>query len=107
MDPVEPGQRVKQAKLEALRRRAGRPEDGRRRSGVRRAGNNRLLRTIGLGSVAVVLAIAWLVREFQLDVDELLGYLGVSVMFVLAFAACGAAGFALLWLIKRMRRPRG
>ena len=90
---MEHSDRVKQAKLAALRQRRGRPP--RRR--------NRLARTIGLGTVAVTLALAWLVREFQLDVDELLGFLGVSVLFVLGFAACGALGFAVLWLIRRFR----
>jgi hypothetical protein len=89
------GQRVKQAKLEALRRR---------RTGLRRAGSsNRLVRTVGLGSLTVLLAMVWMVREFELDIDELLGYLGVSVMFVLGFAACGVVGFGSIWLVKRVR----
>ena len=91
---MEPGSRVKQAKLEALRRRRARPK---------RATSNRLVRTIGLGTATVALALAWLVREFQLDVDELLGFLGASALFVLGFAACGVLGFALVWLIKRLR----
>ena len=91
---MEPSARVKQAKLEAVRRRRAAPK---------RAASQRLVRTILLGSVAVVLALAWLVREFQLDVDELLGFLGVSVVFVLGFAACGVLGFALVWLVKRLR----
>lgn len=91
---MEHSQRVKQAKLEALRRR---------RAPAKRTTSNRLVRTILLGSAAVVLALAWLVREFQLDTDELMGFLGVSAVLVLASAACGALGFALVWLIKRMR----
>ena len=91
---MQPGERVKQAKLEALRRRRAPPK---------RTTSNRLVRTILLGSAAVVLALAWLVREFQLDVDELLGFLGVSALFVLGFAACGVLGFALVWLVKRLR----
>ena len=102
MDPHELGQRgrsgptVKQAKLEALRGR---------RAGLRRtAGGNRLVRTVVLGSVTVLLAMVWLVREFALDVDELFGFLGVSALFVLVFAACGLVGFGLIWLIKRARK---
>lgn len=85
-------QRVKQAKLAALRRRrvGGRP-------------SARLARTILLGTAAVALALLWLVREFGLDVQELLGYLGVSALFVLGFAACGVLGFGVLWLIRRLR----
>jgi hypothetical protein len=86
--------RVKQAKLDALRRR---------RIGPSRAASNRLLRTIGLGTAAVVLALFWLAREFQLDVDELFGYLRISALFVLGFAVSGALGFAVLWLVRRFK----
>ena len=95
MNQQERGQRLKEAKLEALRvrRRASRVSAG------RSAG-----RTIGLAALLVVLAFAWLVREFQLDMDELLGFLGVSALFVLGAAVCGIAGFVLLWLMKGRRR---
>ncbi len=84
-------QRVKQAKLAALRRRrvGGRP-------------SSRLARTILLGTVAVAFALAWLVREFGLDVQELLSYLGVSALFVLGVAGCGLVGFGVLWLVRRL-----
>ncbi len=74
-----------------------------RRRRWRPLSDRRLARTIGLGVVAVALALVWLVREFQLDVQELLGFLGVSVVFVAAFAVLPAAGFAILWLLKRVR----
>ena len=86
-------ERVKQAKLAALRQRRGRRRGG---------GSNRLPRTILLGTAAVVFALWWLVREFELDVDELLGFLGVSLMFVLGAALLGMVGFGLLLLLRRL-----
>ena len=87
-------ERVKQAKLEALRQHRGR-----RRGGA----SYRLPRTILLGAGAVVFALWWLVREFELDVDELLGFLGVSLVFVLGAALLGIFGFGLLLLLRRLR----
>lgn len=90
-------ERVKQAKLEALRQRRGR---------LRRGGAQRLTRTILLGTAAVVVALWWLVREFELDVTELWGFLGVSLMFVLGAALLGVVGFGLLLLGRRLRGGR-
>ena len=87
-------ERVKQAKLEALRQRRG-PRRG--------GGSYRLPHTILLGTAAVVFALWWLVREFELDVDELLGFLGVSLMFVLGAALLGMFGFGVLLLLRRLR----
>ena len=87
-------ERVKQAKLEALRQR---------RTRLRRGSDSRLPRTILLGTAAVAFALWWLVREFELDVAELAGFLGVSLMFVLGAALLGAVGFGLLLLVRRWR----
>jgi len=64
---------------------------------------NRLGRTILLGTVAVAFALFWLARELELDRDELLGYLGTSVLFVGVLIAFAVLGAGVLWLVKRLR----
>jgi len=51
---------------------SGPPGSGRRRKRARDGGSQRLVRTILLGAVAAVFAIAWLARELGLDTDELI-----------------------------------
>jgi len=55
---------------------------------------DRLGRTIVLGTLVVVAAMAWLVRELGLDVAELLGFLAASLGLVAL--AMGAA--LVVWL---------
>ncbi len=64
----------------------------------------RLVRTIGLGSVAVVFAIYWVAREYGADTEELLGFLGLSVLFVGLFAGLALVAGFLLWIVKRIVR---
>ncbi len=66
--------------------------------------NNRLPRTIVLGTVTVLLAIIWLSKEFGLDRDELLGYLATSLLFVGVSIGFAVVAGGLLWLIKKLLR---
>ncbi len=68
-----------------------------------RAKKDRLPRTIVLGAVAVLLAIIWLSKELGLDRDELLGFLGVSLLFVGVSIGCAVVAGGLIWLIKKLR----
>lgn len=68
-----------------------------------RRGNARLLRTIVLGSVAVVVAIYFLARSYGADPAELLRYLGASALFVAVFAATGILASLLLRALKNLR----
>ena len=67
-------------------------------------GGPRLVRTVLLGTVTVAFAIYWLAESYGVDLDELLGYLQTSLLFVGFFALVGLAGACLLWLLTRMRR---
>lgn len=64
----------------------------------------RLVRTIGLGSVAVVFAIYWMTREYGVDTEELLGFLALSALFVGLFAGLALLAGVLVWAIKRIVR---
>ena len=68
-----------------------------------RVSQKRLVRTIVLGAVAVLVAIAWLAREFGIETRELIGFFGSSLLLVLMLAVLGLAGAALLWLFRRLR----
>ena len=88
-------------KADAVRRRlAG--------SGQPRGFNQRrLARTLLLGTLAVAASVYWLAREYGVDMRELAGYLGASVLFVILFAALAVAG-ALVWrALKRLPSRRG
>jgi len=68
---------------------------------------SRLGRTILLGTLAVALALVWLARELQLDPHELLGYLGVSVLFIAIPIVLGLlAAFAVRLLKRGLRKVR-
>lgn len=64
----------------------------------------RLVRTIGLGTVAVAFAIYWLAHEYGADLRELLGFLGLSALFVGLFAGLALLAGFLLGAIKRIVR---
>jgi protein-S-isoprenylcysteine O-methyltransferase Ste14 len=77
--------------------------DSRRRLRRAAAGSARLTRTILLGAVAVVAAIAWLARELGLDRLELLSYLRTSVMLVAGLVVLGLLAGLLLWGARVLR----
>jgi hypothetical protein len=63
--------------------------------------SGRLTRSVLLGSVAVAFSIYWLADSYGVELDELLGYLRTSVMFVTLFALAGVVCGGLIWLIRR------
>lgn len=71
---------------------------------VKRGVGQRLPRTILLGAAAVVLAIAWVARELQIDSDELLGFAGTSVVVIALFAVIGMFLGGVLFFAGRARR---
>ena len=86
-------QRLKQA--QAIQRKlAG--------SGRRKPRQSRLVRTIALGTVAVAFAIYWLALEYGVDTDELVGFLGLSVLFVGGIVGLALFGGFVLWIVKRI-----
>lgn len=65
--------------------------------------HRRLARTLLLGTLAVAAAIYWLASEYEVDMRELLGYLGASAGFVVLFAALAVAGAVVLRVVKGLR----
>lgn len=63
----------------------------------------RLTRTVLLGSVAAAVALYWLARSYGADADELLGYVGISLLFVGCFAVFGVLAGVVLRLLRRRR----
>ena len=63
-----------------------------------------LARTIVLGCIAAALGIWWLGRAYEVDNEEMLGYLLSSVAFVALMAILGVAGAATLMLVRRRRK---
>ncbi len=64
---------------------------------------DRLPRTIVLGALTVLVAIIWLSKELGMDRDELLGYLGTSLLFVAISIGLGVVAGGLVWLVKKFR----
>ncbi len=95
------------AELTRVERRRPRPRrpggaEQRLRAGRQRGG--RLARTIVLGALVVFLGIAWLARELELDVDELLDYALTSLLLVGGLVALAILGAVLLRLVRRLLR---
>ena len=63
-----------------------------------------LARTILLGCIAAALGIWWLGRAYEVDNEQMLGYLVSSVAFVALMAILGVGGAAVLWLVRRRRK---
>ena len=76
-----------------------------RKSGMRaRRRAEGAVRWVLPAALAAFLVIAWLARSLGLEVDELLGFAGASVLFVLGTVALAALAGATLWALRR--RPR-
>ena len=94
------GPEEKLGRADAVRRRlvaGGRP---------RAQSHRRLTRTLLLGTAAAAAAIYWLAVNYQVDMVELAGYLGASVLFVALFAALAVAGAVLYRALRRLTRRR-
>ena len=62
-----------------------------------------LARTVLLGCIAAGLGIWWLGRAYEVDNEQMLGYLMSSVAFVALTAILGVLGAAVLWLVRRRK----
>jgi len=64
----------------------------------------RTTRRVLIGAALAVAAITWLIRELDLDGEQMLGFLTGSVVLV---AAAAGAGILVVLSIKLVRRVRG
>ncbi len=64
--------------------------------------HRRLTRTLLLGTVAVAAAIYWLTVEYDVQMGELVGFFGASILFVLMLTAVSVAGAFVFCIIKRL-----
>jgi peptidoglycan/LPS O-acetylase OafA/YrhL len=73
---------------------------------TRRSSQRSLVRTIVLGTLAVLAAIVWLAAEFGMDTGDLIEYAVTSVVLVLGIVVLAVAGAATLRMAKRLFRRR-
>lgn len=66
--------------------------------------HRRLVRTIVLGTVAVVAGIAWLAGELGMNKEELLDFAGTSALLVGAMVLLALLGAAVLRGLKKLFR---
>lgn len=66
----------------------------------------RLVRTVVLGTVAVVAGIAWLASELGMDTDELIDFALTGLWLVLGMVVLALLGAALVRGVKWLLRQR-
>jgi apolipoprotein N-acyltransferase len=80
---------------------------GKSPSPLRRRADNRLVRSILLGAVAVAFSIYWIGRSFDVNWADIEEYVLTSIAFVgLLIAAASVCAALFLALRKLTRRPR-
>lgn len=84
-------------RADAVRRRLA---GGKRPRGIE---HRRLARTLSLGTLAVAAAIYWLAVEYDVDMGELAGYLGGSVVFVILVAGLAIGGAVVLRVARKLQ----
>ena len=72
------------------------------RGGKRGFDHRRLTRTLLLGALAVAAAIYWLAVEYDVEMRELVGFLGASTLFVVTLLAVSVVGAVVVWGAKRL-----
>ena len=72
------------------------------RASAQRKKSNRMLRTIFLGTVAMIGGVFWLGDQYGVDRAETLNLLVTSAGFVVLLALAGLAGAGCIWLIRRV-----
>lgn len=72
------------------------------RVAVQRKNNYRTLRTILLGTIAMIGGVIWLGDQYGVDRQETLNLLMTSAGFVVVLALAGLAGAVAIWLVRRM-----
>ena len=71
------------------------------RANTVRRNSFRLIRTIVLGTIAVIAAFFWIGEQYGLDRDKMFDYLTSSLLFIVFLAGVGVVGAILLTLLKR------
>lgn len=72
------------------------------RVSAQRKKTNRMLRTIFLGTVAMVGGVFWLSDQYGVDRAETINLLVSSAGFVVVLALAGLAGAGCIWLLRRL-----
>jgi hypothetical protein len=76
------------------------------RATIQRKNNNRMLRTILLGTVAMIVGVLWLGEQYGVEREETLNLLAASAGFVLTLVAAGLLGAGVIWLVRLLLRKR-
>lgn len=88
-------------------RRSSRRAYGIERNEARRIVSRRLLRTVLLGTVAMVAAFYWIGQQYGVDPEMMREYILTTLLFVGVLVGLGLLGAVLLLLLKRLTRGRG
>ena len=72
------------------------------RASAQRKKSRRMLRTIFLGTVAMIGGVFWLGDQYEVDRADTLNLLVTSAGFVALLAFSGLAGAVCIWLIRRV-----
>lgn len=76
------------------------------RASSQRKNNNRMLRTILLGTVAMIAGVLWLGEQYGVEREETLNLLAASAGFVLILVATGLLGAGVIWVVRLLLRKR-
>lgn len=76
------------------------------RASSQRKNNNRMLRTILLGTVAMIAGVLWLGEQYGVEREETLNLLAASAGFVLILVATGLLGAGIIWVVRLLLRKR-
>ena len=72
------------------------------RVAAQRKKTNRTLRTILLGTIAMIGGVIWLGDQYGVEREQTLNLLVASAGFVAALVIAGVLGAALIWLLRRL-----
>ena len=72
---------------------------------AQRKTTNRTLRTILLGTIAMIGGVIWLGDQYGVEREETLSLLLASASFVGVLALAGVVGAIVIWLIRRVLGP--
>lgn len=88
-------------------RRRSRRAYGIERNEARRIASFRLVRTVLLGTVAMVAAFYWIGQQYGVDPEVMRGYILTTLLFVGVLVGLGLLGAVLLLAVKRFTQGRG
>jgi hypothetical protein len=76
------------------------------RVSAQRKNTNRTLRTILLGTLAMIGGVIWLGDQYGVEREETLGLLMASASFVGFLVLAGLVGAVVIWLLRRVLRSK-